>query len=706
MAPASAAPVPLGAVARHRFGPDGPGDAPSYERPSENDPESLGDAPSLARHWNTLGSWAGSQVRLRDRIPRGRRLARLAIGFVALVVLGTTGGAGLLYANADLNRTNPDFLSNNTALYYGDGHTELTTLSVQNRTTIPYAQMPQSIKDAAVAAENRSYWQDQGVSLAGMARAGVAIVTGKQVQGGSTITQQYAKLVYLSSDRTVIRKVREIAYALKLSDQRSKEVVLEDYLNTVFFGRDAYGVQAAARAWFGKDAKNLNVGESAVLAAVIQNSSILDPAVSPDNKARLEGRYEYVLSGMLAMGSITQQQYDRFHGHLPAMPGQPLMQRYDGPQGFLVNMVEAELKRLGYDEAEINGGGLRVTTTFDPAAQKAAEKAATEQRDRAAAAATKGAPRADLHAAIASVDSHTGAVLALYGGDDFVKNSRNWATTPRMTGSTFKAFGLVAALRDGNTLNSTFNGNTFQLDRQPMPVRNEFNRNYGSAVSLQYATQESINTAFVDMVHQMQDGPKKVMKAANDAGAPTGMGWGNYDRMVLGEPEVSPLDMAASYATLTNGGVRHAPHVVAEVKDMHGKVLYKADDRGEQAIEADIARDTTYALQRVTQSGTGTRAAALGRPVAGKTGTAGAADSIYASWFIGATTRVSTAVMYVAGNDGQTDLDPYAQPGARTFFGSGYPAQTWLDYMQVATKGDPWEAFPPAAQVSRPRLRG
>ncbi|WOP20044.1 transglycosylase domain-containing protein [Raineyella sp. LH-20] len=696
---------PGAAAARHAYGPDGPADPPSYERVGE-DPESFGDAVSLRSHWSHLDpETTHPPLRLRDRLPRGRRLVQLAVAVVALVVLGSGAGAGLLYARTDLDHTNADFTSNTTAIYFGDGKTALSTLAVQNRTTLPYGDIPTSMKNAAIAAENRSFWTDPGISVPGMARAAVATISGKQVQGGSTITQQYVKLVYLSQDRTLSRKIKEIAYALKLDHDRSKDRILGDYLNTVFFGRDAYGVQAAAQAWFGTDAKHLTVGQSAVLAAVIQNSSILDPSVDQDNLPRLQARYEYVLSGMREMGTITPAQYDEFHGHMPATPVQAAGERYTGPQGFLVNMVEQELTKVGFSEAQINGGGLRVTTTFDPKAQQAAEDAAQRYEQKAVADAS-GSPSPDLHAAIASVDSRTGEVLALYGGDDFVKNSRNWATTPRMTGSTFKAFGVVAGLRDGFTLQSTFKGNTFQLDRQPMPVRNEFNTNYGPAVSLQYATQESINTAFVDMVHQMQDGPKKVMKAANDAGAPSGTGWGNYDRMVLGEPEVSPLNMATAYATITNGGTRYAPHVVREVRDMNGTVLYSAETKGEQAIESDIANNATYALQQVTRAGTGTTAAALGLPVAGKTGTAGAEDKIYAAWFIGATTRVSTAVMYVAGADGQSDLDPYSAPGDQTFFGSGYPAKTWLSYMAVATRGDPAERFASPSYATRPRLRG
>ena len=619
----------------------------------------------LAARWRALNLW--------QKIGAGVVAAVLAVVLIGGIAFGG------LYITTKVPDANADFQTNTTLLYYGDGTTQLADLAIQNRTSLPLEEIPQSIKDAVVAAEDRTFYTNPGISPLGMTRAFFAILTGGEVQGGSTITQQYIKLMYLTPERTLTRKLNEVVLALKLSNQQSKEQILANYLNTVYFGRGSYGVQAAAQTWFGKDAKELTIPQAAVLAAVVQNPSIMDPSVDAANIGRLEARYEYILSGMLEEKMITQAQFDQYTGKIPALPKIPINARYEGPKGFLVNMAEQELASLGFSDAQINGGGLRVTTTFDPTAQAAAEDSAQKyQKQATASAKARGTNSAGVHAAIASVDTATGEVIAAYGGDDFVANSRNWATTPRMTGSTFKAFGVIAGLRDGFSLNSTFQGNTFTPSGESSTIRNEFSMQYGP-VTLLKATAESINTAFVDMVSQMEDGPQKVMKAANDAGAPTAGGWDPYNRVVLGVAEVSPVNMANSYATLANSGKRNDAHVVREVKDSQGKVLYKAEPKNEQTIEQPIAADTTSALQSVVNEGTGARASALGRPVAGKPGTAGINDDIASAWFVAYTKQISTAVMYVAGDDGHSDLDAYRQPGTRTFFGAGYPAMTWLD---------------------------
>ncbi|WOP19528.1 transglycosylase domain-containing protein [Raineyella sp. LH-20] len=625
----------------------------------------------------------------------------LAIVVSAVVAVGLMGGVAFagLYSTTKVPDPNADFQTNTTYLYYGDGTTQLSDLAVQNRTSLPYDQIPKAMKDAQVAAEDRTFWTNPGISPMGMVRALVAIASGKDIQGGSTITQQYIKLMYLTPQQTISRKVKEVILALKLSNRLSKEEILANYLNTVYFGRGAYGVQAASQAWFGIDAKDLSVGQAAVLASVVQNPSILDPKVDPDNIGRLKARYEYVLSGMLDEKSITKDQYNQFTGKMPELPTVKANPRYQGPKGFLVNMAEQELASLGFTDAQINGGGLRVTTTFDQQAQAAAEKAAqTNQAAADQAARSRGTNANAVHAAIASVDSSNGELIAMYGGDDFVKNSRNWASTARMTGSTFKTFGLIAGLRDGFTLNSVFQGNTFTPRGESETVRNEFSTQYGP-VSLQVATAQSINTAFVDMVSQMDNGPQKVIQAANDAGAPKAGAWDPYNRIVLGFAEVSPVNMANAYATLANSGRQNQVHVIREVKDRDGNVLYKAPSGNKQTVEKDVAATTTAALQSVVNEGTGAKASALNRPVAGKTGTAGVGNDIASAWFVAYTKQISTAVMYVAGDDGSSDLDPYRQPGTPTFFGAGYPALTWLSYMQAATKGMPVENFDTAANL-------
>ena len=296
-------------------------------------------------------------------------------------------------------------------------------------------------------------------------------------------------------------------------------------------------------------------------------------------------------------------------------------------------------------------------------------------------------------------------MLALYGGPDYVKNSRNWATTPRPTASTFKTYALAAGLEDGYSLYSRFNGNTFTPPGDSTPVRNEFSNQYGSAVPLLRATAQSINTAFVDLVTEMDNGAKKTMEMAEAVGAPKGAGWDDNSRLPLGTAEVSPLAQASAYATFANDGVRVPEHVVREVRSREGKVLYKAapEQKEKRVVSEEIAADVNFALSSVVDGGTGRAAQSLDRPVAGKTGTKDREDDIVSAWFVGYTKQISTAVMFVAGKGGNDDLDPYARPGDSTFFGGTYPALTWADYMAVATEGQPVEDFGGPAYVNRDR---
>ena len=341
---------------------------------------------------------------------------------------------------------------------------------------------------------------------------------------------------------------------------------------------------------------------------------------------------------------------------------------------------------------------LRITTTFDKSSQNAAVEAAQDYTEQAADA--RGKKASDLHAAIASVEVGSGEVLALYGGPDYVKNSRNWATTARPTASTFKTYALAAGLEDEFSLYSTFNGNTFTPEGDSTPVRNEFSYQYGT-VSLLKAATDSINTAFVDLTTQLKGGPDDVIEMAEAAGAPKGAGWDENDRIAFGTAEVSPLNQANAYATFANDGTYVAPHVVKEVTDREGKVLYKAAPEEKKAVSADISRDVTYALSNVVEQGTGSTVRTLDRPVAGKTGTKDVDDDITSAWFVGYTPQISTAVMYVAGDGGTADLDDYARPGDSTFFGGTYPALTWGAYMETAMKDLPVKQFEEPAYVNR-----
>ena len=598
---------------------------------------------------------------------------------------------------------------------------------MQNRTAIPYAEMPQSIKDAVVAAEDRTFWTNRGIDIKGMTRAVWRIMQGKDIQGGSTITQQYIKIVYLTSDQTLSRKFTELALAVKMNKGESKESVLEGYLNSIYFGRGAYGIQAAAQAFFQVDAKDLTIGQSAVLASVINSPSNFDPANGPEAEARLLERYNYVLDGMLdPMATITQAQHDEFYGTLPAFPEYAIDNIYGGPNGFLIQMATDELKAKGFTENEINGGGLSIITTFDARMQQAAIDAAQSVVAEAVANAnplrdangelvldeagnTVQPDPAQLHVGLASIQVGTGAVLALYGGPDYVANSRNWAMTPRYSASTFKVWAAVAGLRNGFGLSSMLRGSTYTPQGDSTPVHNDSGYEYGP-VSLQKAIQDSINTSFVDIISRIPQGDAELIRAANDAGIPEHPSWApQLNRLALGQGEVTSLDNTTGYATLANNGVRNETHVVAEVRDASGNVIYTGNTEGVRAIEDAVARDLTYALSGAVAGSTIN--AVGGRDVAGKTGTSGYGGQgesgqqvTQSAWLAGYTKQIATSVVMVAGEDGNQNLDVYARPGSGAFYGAGYPTDVWNRYMQVATEGTEYLEFDPPANI-QPTVR-
>ncbi len=620
---------------------------------------------------------------------KGKLWVRVMVWVLSiLLTLGIVGAGALAvaYSTIKLPDPNADFQTNTSFVYYADGKTKIGSFHVQNRQSIDYEQIPQHVKDAIVAAENRTFWTDPGISVTGLFRAtlglvGLAPENTTATGGGSTITQQYIKVMYLSQERTFTRKAKEILLAAKIGQERSKEQILSGYLNTVYFGRGAYGVEAAAQVFFNIPSSKLSLAQSVALAAIVNSPGNLDPANGERQAADLLERYQYILNSMVEMGTITASEKAEIYDKLPKFPKSSRDSQMGGPKGFLLSLVQRELLANGFTEEQINGGGLKVVTTIDPDAQDAAVSAA-QKMTRAAAGSKKAAK--DLHAAIASVDNATGGVIALYGGPDFLKSQWNWATNPRPTGSTFKPYALTAALRNGWTLNDKLNGNSFTPKGDSSPVRNA-GGNSGT-VTLQTATTRSINSAYVDLVTQIPDGPAQVRQAAEDAGLPANGHWDLSNRIPLGNSEVSPLSQAIGFSTFANQGIHHNAHVISEVLDGTGESLFKADVTGTQTIETDVAIDVSYALSKVTQDGTGYRASYLGYPVGGKTGSAYYTNprtgqpKMVAAWFVGFTRQITTAVMYVKGDQGTSDL-------GGDFYGSGYPAMTWLEYMKTAMDG-------------------
>jgi membrane peptidoglycan carboxypeptidase len=596
------------------------------------------------------------------------------------------------YRATDIPSPNSAYQAQTTNVYYAGGKSKIGRFATQNRESIPLAEVPKVMQDAVVAAEDRTFWTNKGIDPKGIIRAAFSNAKGGATQGASTITQQYVKILYLNQERTIKRKIKEAFLSLKIQQQQSKSQILEGYLNTIYFGRGAYGVQAAANAYFGIPAKELNASQSAMLAAVLNSPNYLSPDRSDASREALLNRYDYVVSGMKSMGAIPSSEADKIAGKLPDIKKPTTSNLYGGQKGFMLDLVKKELLRLGFTEEEIEAGGLKVTTTFTKKAMDAAQQAVAEQRPQGFSDKT-------LHAAVASVDVKTGALLGFYGGQDYLKSQLNWATAADSPGSAFKPFAVAAGIKDGFSLKDTFQGNSPYTFPDGSTVVNEGEgggTDYGAKVSLLTATQKSINTAFIDMTESMDNGPQKIRDMAVAMGIPDRPSLEANAGISLGSAPESPVDMANAYATIANGGVRHGWFVVSKVvRASNGEVLYSAPRKTDRAVSEDIAADTSYAMQQVVKGGTGAKAQRIGRPAAGKTGTAtDDKGNVITSWFVGFTPQVSTAVMYVRGN-GRKPLDGWLP----SYFGADYPTATWAAAMSAIMDGLPVEDFPPPANL-------
>jgi membrane peptidoglycan carboxypeptidase len=651
----------------------------------------------------TSGSGAGQKAANRTKKPGqksaapsttkgkvalwGRRL--LIFALVSLLVLVAIGY--FAYRSTTIPDANKAFEAQSSYVYYSGGKGKIGRFADQNRESIPLADIPQHMQDAAIAAEDRTFYSNSGIDPKGILRAAFSNAKGNATQGASTITQQYVKILYLSQERTLSRKVKEAFLSLKVQQEKSKAAILEGYLNTIYFGRGAYGVQAAANAYFDKPAKNLTVPESAMLAAVLNSPNYLSPDRGAEGREALTERYDYVLRGMVSMGNLDQSEAQEMYGTLPKVGKPATNNMYGGQRGFMLTMVKSELERLGFDEAEIDAGGLRVETTFTRKAMAAAEQAVLEERP-------EGLKK--LHVATASVDVKTGALMGFYAGQDYLESQLNWAALGGSPGSAFKPFALAAAIKAGFSLKDTFDGNspfTFENGSEVVNEGPGDGNDYGSAISLTTATEESVNTAYSDLTESLPNGPEDILKTAVAMGIPRkSPGLEANNAIALGSATISPINMANAYATIANGGVHHDWFTVKKVsRASDGQVLYKAPRKTNRVLSSDIAADVSYALQQVVANGTGQNAQALGRPAAGKTGTATNEDGdVSSSWFVGYTPQVATAVMYVRGK-GNEALNGFLP----SYFGANYPTYTWRAVMQGVLEGVGSEDFPEPANL-------
>lgn len=618
----------------------------------------------------------------------GRWVLRIALVLVVIAGLAITAFA-IAVARTSVPTPNEVAQSEATIVYWADGVTELGRLGDATRRSVELSDIPLPVQQAVLAAEDRAFYEHGGVSPGGLFRALVNNVRGGSIQGGSTITQQYAKNAYLTQERSWERKAKELLLAFKLETVVSKESILNDYLNTIYFGRGAYGVEAAAIAYFGKPVADLNVEQGAVLASIIKSPNGLAPEKNP---RALQERWGAVLDAMVAQGwlSSTERQSARFPEIMPMKASN----RLGGQTGYLLNAVTNELVELGFDETEIQRGGLRITSTFERSAQTAAQQAVRREGPKSL---TQG-----LRIGLAAIRPGTGEVVAMYGGRDFITDQINNATQPfAQAGSTFKPFALAAATEEGITLKSVWNG------ASPSTIDGYTLTNYGdksySDVTLLKATELSINTAYVNL--EAAIGVPAVADAALRAGIPTstpGLGLGNLNlTFVLGTASPSGLDVANAYATFAAQGLRATPTFIHQVKGPNGGLLYAHTPRLAKAFTPDVANTVTYALTKVVRNGTAFAARAIDRPAAAKTGTT---DDNKSAWFAGFTPDLAAAVLMAKEDETGLPVSLSGTGGLRTVTGGSFPAAIWSAFMKAALAGSPVREFPapPSGALAAP----
>ena len=628
----------------------------------------------------------------------------------------------------------PPNLAQSSKIYSSDGRLITTLHEEQNRTIIPIEKMPQRVLDAVIAIEDERFYEHDGVDLRAVVRAVVANATSGEIrEGGSTITQQYVKNVLISpgetAPKTIERKLNEAALARQLETKLTKDEILERYLNTVYFGEGAYGIEAAAKTYFGKTARKLKLAEAAMLAGVIRIPEQYDPYKNPE-AART--RRDLVLTKMEELGYADAAQVAKAKASKIKLQRVTDKDAYPAP--YFIDYVQRlvtyhpSFRRIGKTVAQrtqrLFKGGLKIFTTVDPEMQAAAEEAAREILPNPS----------DPHTSLVAVEPSTGAVRALVGGRDYFappkkdpyaklnlailmkpdlgcvrpapgkKCESRAPGTGRQAGSAFKPFALAAGIREGISLAKTYKAGaqiTFPGadNGADYTVHNYEGGSFGDKLSLLEATVFSVNVVYAQLIKEV--GPEDVAEVATDMGITTPL-CTTCLSSALGSNEVNPLDMASAYGTFATNGTHHPPFGITKIVDPSGEVLYDAKDdpelEADEAIEPAVAYLTTTALEAVIQRGTGVRAQ-IGRPAAGKTGTA---QEYRDAWFAGYTPDLAAAV-WVGYPEGQIEMKPScsgisACKPTRTITGQGvtggsFPAMIWQHFMLEALSSVPADAF-------------
>ncbi|MGY4926134.1 transglycosylase domain-containing protein [Streptomyces sp. 900105755] len=617
---------------------------------------------------------------------------RMVLGTFVIGVLLLIGLFFLGYSMVKIPAANTFATKQSNVYLYADG-SQLARDGDVNRENVDLSQVSVDAQHAVLAAEDRDFYTESAVDPKAMLRAAWNTATGKGTQSGSTITQQYVKNYYLAQEQTVTRKVKEFFISVKLDRSESKAQILEGYLNTSYFGRNAYGIQAAAQAYYGKDAIDLDPARAAYLAALVNAPSEYDVVAHPENKAAAVARWNYVLDGMVKKGWLSESK--RAAMKFPMPKQQTVSTGMSGQRGYIVNAVNDYLiKNKIVDSDALEAGGYRITTTLQKSRQDAFVKAVDDKLMSKLSKNNK--VDNTVRAGGASVDPKTGKVVAMYGGIDYVKQYTNGATRGDFqVGSTFKPFVFASAVDNGSTTQSgqTITPNTYYDGTDKRTVQgwpggsyapeNEDGKSYGQ-ITVRKATDLSVNSVYAQMAVDV--GPSKVKQTAVGLGIPADTkDLQPYPSIALGTATASVLDMAEAYATLANHG-KHGTYTMVDKVTRDGTQEIKLPEATtKQAVSRQAADTTTSILQSVVDNGTATAAQAAGRPAAGKTGTA---EEDTAAWFAGYTPDLSTVVS-VMGQDPVTAAHKslYGALGLQRINGGGAPTEIWAQYTKDALKG-------------------
>lgn len=598
----------------------------------------------------------------------------------ALLALGI-GAFAYLYATTEIPQPESIAVAENTTVYYADGTTPIGTFSEQNREIIDCSVLPDYVGQAVVASEDRSFYTNRGIDLVGIARAFWNNLTTGSRQGGSTITQQYAERYYLGETTSYLGKAREAILALKIAQAQDKDQVLCNYMNTIYLGRGTYGIQAAAKAYFGKEAKDLTVAEAAMLAGIIPSPSSWDPAVDPE---QAQARFTRVLRIMQEDGYITAQEQQE--AQFPQTIEYTQQNSYQGANGYLLQMVRDELTGDGTFSAEqLDTGGYAIVTTIDKSKQDLMYSVVSPAQNGMQGVIPDGMEFGGI-----SVNAKDGSIISVYAGEDYLTKQLNQATqSVYEIGSTMKPMALLGAIQEGVNLDTVFNGNSpRKFDGIADPVGNFGNMSYGN-VNLYTATAQSLNTVYMDV--QAKLGTQRIAEIAKEAGAESDALDGTNPFTVLGNNALTTKDVARMYATIANQGNRPNIHIVSSVKNTDGEDIYKAPTDTTQVFDANDTALVTKAMTGTVQNGTATEALAVGHNLAMKTGTA---NDSYAASTVGFTPSVVSvfAMWYPDANGNPQEVPAFGGWSG----GSDYPVHLFTQYMTQALAGTDNETFPNA----------